>query len=107
MDSPDAGFYDTGAFYDLVPPRKNAMRPVGRWNHMVIRCDRNIIEVNLNGEDINRIDLDQFSEPYSRPDGTSHKFDYALKDRPRMGYIGLQDHGTDCWYKNIKLKPLP
>ena len=35
-----------------------------------------------------------------------HKFDVAYKNHPRSGYIGLQDHGSACWYKNIKLKPL-
>jgi hypothetical protein len=24
----------------------------------------------------------------------------------RSGHIGLQDHGSPCWYKNIKLLPL-
>jgi len=27
-------------------------------------------------------------------------------DHPQKGYIGLQDHGSNCWYKNIKLKEL-
>ena len=34
------------------------------------------------------------------------KFDVAYKDHPRTGYIGLQDHGSPCWFKNIKLRPL-
>jgi hypothetical protein len=52
------------------------------------------------------MNLDEFSKPYLRPDGTRHKFDIAYKDHPRKGYIGLQDHGAPCWYKNIKIKPL-
>jgi hypothetical protein len=106
LDSPTAGYHDTGAFYDLVKPAKNAMKPVGEWNHMVITCDRNNLAVELNGEKINRMDLDEWKEPNKRPDGSSHKFDIAYKDHPRKGYIGLQDHGAACWYKNIKLKPL-
>ena len=51
-------------------------------------------------------DLDQWTEKYKRPDGSDHKFDVAYKDHPRKGHIGLQDHGSDCWYKNIKLKVL-
>mgnify|MGYP000084129942 CR=1 FL=1 len=43
---------------------------------------------------------------HQRPDGSAHKFDIAYKDHPRKGYIGLQDHGQNCWYKNIKLKLL-
>jgi Domain of Unknown Function (DUF1080) len=107
LDSLTAGYYDTGAFYDLVKPVRNAMKPVGEWNHMVITCDRNILAVELNGEKVNRMDLDEWKEPNKRPDGSPHKFDIAYKDHPRKGYIGLQDHGAACWYKNIKLKPLP
>jgi hypothetical protein len=107
LDSPTAGYYDTGAFYDLVKPVRNAMKPVGEWNHMVITCDRNILAVELNGEKVNRMDLDEWKEPNKRPDGSPHKFDIAYKDHPRKGYIGLQDHGAACWYKNIKLTPLP
>jgi hypothetical protein len=103
LDSTTAGFHDTGAIYDLVKPTKNAMKPVGEWNHLVITCDKNLITVELNGEKVNRMDLDEWTEPNKRPDGTAHKFDIAYKDHPRKGYIGLQDHGQDCWFKNIKL----
>jgi hypothetical protein len=106
LDSKTAGYYDTGAIYDLVKPTKNAMKPVGEWNHIVITCDRNLIAVKLNGEKVSRMDLDRWTEPNKRPDGSGHKFDIAYKDHPRKGYIGLQDHGADCWFKNIKLKPL-
>jgi hypothetical protein len=106
LDSTTAGFHDTGALYDLVKPTKNAMKPVGQWNHMVITCDKNLITVELNGDKVNRMDLDEWTQPNKRPDGTPHKFDIAYKDHPRRGYIGLQDHGQDCWFKNIKLLPL-
>ena len=61
----------------------------------------------LNGEAVSQIDLDEFREPNKRPDGSPHKFDVAFKDHPRKGYIGLQDHGSDCWFRDIKLKRLP
>jgi alpha-3'-ketoglucosidase len=106
LDSKTADFHDTGAIYDLVKPTRNTMKPVGEWNHLVITCDRNLLTVELNGEKVNRMDLDEWTKPNKRPDGTDHKFDIAYKDHPRKGYIGLQDHGAACWYKNIKLKPL-
>jgi hypothetical protein len=106
LDSTTAGFHDTGALYDLVKPTRNTMKPVGEWNHMVITCNKNLISVELNGEKVNHMDLDEWTELNKRPDGTAHKFDIAYKDHPRKGYIGLQDHGKDCWFKNIKLLPL-
>lgn len=106
-DTTTAGFHDTGAIYDLVKPVKNAMKPVGEWNHIVITSDRNLMTVELNGQAVNRIDFDEWTEINERPDGTKHKFDVAYQQHPRKGYIGLQDHGGNCWYKNIKLLPLP
>ena len=105
-DTTTAGFHDTGAIYDLVKPTKNVMKPVGEWNHILVTSDRNRLEIELNGEKVNQIDLDEWPEPNKRPDATMHKFDVAYKSHPRRGYFGLQDHGSDCWYKNIKLLPL-
>ena len=105
-DTLDAGFVDTGAIYDLSKPTRNAMRPIGEWNHAGITCKDFVIEVVLNGEKVNSIDLAKFTQPNKRPDGSSHKFDVAYRDHPKLGYIGLQDHGSPCWFKNIKLKSL-
>ena len=106
-DTTDADFHDTGALYELVKPTRNAMKPVGEWNHIEMTSRGAVIEVVLNGERVTRADLDVFQEPNKRPDGTAHKFDIAYRDHPRTGYIGLQDHGSPCWFKNIKLRPLP
>jgi len=105
-DTTTAGFHDTGAIYDLVKPATNAMKPAGDWNHLHVTCDKNLIQVNLNGKRVSQMDLDQWTTANKRPDDTDHKFDVAYKDHPRQGYFGLQDHGGDVWYKNIKLKKL-
>ena len=105
-DTTTAGFHDTGAIYDLVKPTNNAMKPAGEWNHMVVTCDKALIAIELNGDNVSQMNLDEWPEPNKRADGTAHKFDVAFKTHPRQGYIGLQDHGANCWYKNIKLKPL-
>jgi len=101
------GKNDGGAIYDLVAPSKNAMKPAGEWNHIEITCDKNKIKVALNGESIAEMDLDQWGEAGKSLDGTKNKFTKALKDFPREGQLGFQDHGQPCWYKNIKLKKLP
>lgn len=105
-DTTGASYHDTGAIYDLVKPRRNAMKRVGEWNHIEITCLGPKISVDLNGERVTEADLDQFTRPNRRPDGSEHKFDVAYKDHPRRGYIGLQDHGSPCWFKNIRIQPL-
>jgi hypothetical protein len=105
-DTKTADFHDTGAIYDLVKPAKNAMKPAGEWNRIVVTSDRNRIAVELNGQTVTQMNTEKWTKPNVRPDGSPHKFDVAYKDHPVKGYIGLQDHGSPCWFKNIKIKPL-
>lgn len=105
-DTPGAGFTDTGALYDLSRPARNAMRPALEWNRIVISCIGSRIAVELNGEKVNDVDLAGFTEPGKRPDGTPHKFEKAFRDHPRKGYIGLQDHGSHCWFRDIRIRPV-
>ena len=105
-DTQTAGYVDTGALYDLSKPTKNAMKAVGEWTHIILECVGPKVLIAVNGQVVNKVDLDDFTQENLRPDGTRHKFDVVYKDHPRSGYIGLQDHGADCWYKNIKIKVL-
>lgn len=106
-DTGTAGMHDTGAIYDLVTPCRNAMKPAGAWNHAVITCDGPKVSIELNGERVTDMNLDEWEQVARRPDGSTHKFsEKAWKDHPRIGYIGLQDHGSPCWFKNIKILPL-
>lgn len=106
-DTQGHGLHDSGAFYDLVPPARNAQKPAGQWNHMTITAKGAKVEVALNGEKVSEIDLDQWGETGKRPDGSGHKFKgVTVKNLPRAGHFGFQDHGQDCWYKNVKIKVL-
>ena len=106
-DTTTAGLHDTGALYDLVAPSENRMKPAGEWNAARIVARGGLLDVSINGAVVTRIDLDEWTAPNRRPDGSKHKFDVVYRDHPRSGYLGLQDHGSDCWYRNIKLRPLP
>jgi Domain of Unknown Function (DUF1080) len=95
-----------GSIYDLVAPSKDATRGPGKWDAVEVRCQGSKIAVTVNGEKVSSIDCDQWSEPGKRLDGTSTKFTKAVRDFPRTGYLGLQDHGHNVWFKNIKLREL-
>jgi hypothetical protein len=105
-DTTTTDFHDTGALYDLVKPTANLMKPAGEWNTALVTSRGPKLEVAINGRTVSAIDFDQWPEVNRRPDGSMHKFDVAYKDHPRRGHVGLQDHGSDCWYRNIKLRPL-
>jgi len=95
-----------GAIYDCLSPSKSAVKGGGEWNHYVITCLDNKIYVELNGQQIIDMDLNQWKEAHKNPDGTPNKFTTAYKDMPRVGHIGLQYHGMPIWYKNLKIKSL-
>lgn len=106
-DTTGTGMHDSGAFYDLVAPTKNAQKPAGEWNHMTITAKGPKISIVLNEEKVSEIDLSKFTETGKRPDGSPHKFDKVkFADFNRPGFLGFQDHGQDCWYKNVKVKTL-
>jgi hypothetical protein len=106
-DTVGTGMHDPGAIYDLVSPKVNAQKPAGEWNHMTITAKGPKVTVVLNGKEVSQIDQSQFTEPGKRPDGSSHKFSKVkIKDLEQKGYFGFQDHGQDCWYKNVKLNTL-
>lgn len=99
--------HDFGAIYDLVAVSKDATKGSGEWNSLEIRCEGPNVSVKVNGEEVATLNCDELDQPGLRGDGTPHKFaGKAIKDFARSGYIGLQDHGHDVWYKNIKLKEL-
>jgi hypothetical protein len=106
LSNPEPDIHGFGALYDLVAPTKNASRGGGQWDTVEVRCEGPHIAVTLNDEKVASINCDEWTEPGKRPDGSSHKFRKAIKDFPREGYLGLQDHGYNVWYKNIKLKEL-
>ena len=92
-----------GAIYDLAGPATNVAKPVGQWNHLEITCQGPQISVVANGQSVAQLNCDDYPQPGLRPDGTKHKFGVAIKDLPRSGYLGFQDHGHKVWYKNVKL----
>lgn len=105
MTGNGTGKHDFGAIYDLVAPSKNDAKP-GEWTNIQIRCQGPHISVTVNGEKVSSANVDKFTEPGQSPDGTKNKFKQAVKDFPRKGYLGFQDHGHKVWYKNIKIKEL-
>lgn len=106
-DTKGTGLHDTGALYDLVPTKVNAQKPAGEWNHMKVTARGSKVSVSVNGQEVAAIDHDQFPDPGKRPDGSSHKFNgVAIKNLNQKGHLGFQDHGQDCWFKNVKLEIL-
>jgi 3-keto-disaccharide hydrolase len=106
-DTTGTGLHDPGAFYDLVAPKENAQKAAGEWNHMTITAEGPKLTVVLNSKEVSTINLDEWTDAGKRPDGSSHKFSrVAIAKLPRKGYLGFQDHGSNCWFKNVRIKEM-
>ena len=102
-------YHNFGAVYDLAKSKKAKLNPTGEWNSVVITCRGPEVSVEVNGEQVSKLNCDDFTEVGKRPDGSSHKFNkrgIAVKDFARKGYLGFQDHGHKVWFKNVKLREL-
>ncbi|MGD0093297.1 MAG: DUF1080 domain-containing protein [Planctomycetota bacterium] len=96
-----------GALYDLVHPSEDANKPVGEWNHYRITVKDSNVTVEMNGKEIVKADLNQWTTPHVNPGGGHNKFPYAAGTLPREGFLSLQNYGgTPVWFKNVRLKTL-
>jgi hypothetical protein len=80
-----------GALYKIAPPSKEMLKPTGQWNHMRVTAVGDHITVDLNGKKI--VDANGKSNPE------------ILKRSPR-GPVGLQNHGTQLEFRNIRFADL-
>jgi len=77
----------TGGLYRAVAPTKQVYKPTD-WNKYRITLKGPKVEVDLNGEKILNLSLDEQTKTVKRHDGTDAP---PLKDRPRKGHIGFQN----------------
>ncbi len=98
--------HSAGSLYDARAADKTNMKPAGEWNSFKLICKGPLITIHINGEKVNEANLDQWTEANKNPDGSKNKFPTPLKDLPRTGHIGFQDHGQPVWYRNVTIKPL-
>jgi len=112
----DAGFQKThgtldarklnGSFYEGKAPEADPAKPVGEWNTFTLKCEGTRMTCAINGVQVFDVDVNDWPEAGKNPDGTPNKFKVAIKDKPRSGRIGLQNHGQVVWFKDIRVKPL-
>ncbi len=95
-----------GSLYDMIPALPQNAKPAGEWNNIVIRVENGKVTHTQNGVKVVEYTL-WTPEWYDLVSKSKFKDWPGFKDGPaKEGYIGLQDHGYDCWYKNIKIREL-
>lgn len=92
-----------GAFYDAKAPSATPGRPVGQWNDLRLVCEGPSIRVMINGVTVIDANVNDWDTAGENPDGSANKFKTALKDLPRTGRIGIQNHGQVVWIRDVKI----
>ena len=75
----------SGALYNQIAPSKSVVKPVGQFNHSVLIVRGRHCEHWLNGENV---------------------VEYETESGPLVGPIFFQNHGTEAWFRNIRIRRL-
>jgi Domain of Unknown Function (DUF1080) len=85
-----------GSLYGLAAAKSGALKKAGEWQKYLIVCDGKHVKVTLNGQGIVDANLADFESD------ETHK-----GARRAEGFVGLQNHGTQVDFRNIRIRNLP
>ena len=94
----------TGDNYDLHASGETTLHGPGEWNEGRIRVRNDLVEHWLNGT--KTVEYELGSPEWEALVAASKFAPYPRYGRAASGPIGLQDHGRNVWYRNIKIRPL-
>ncbi len=104
----------SSSLYDMIPAKPQNAKPFGEWNKTKIMVYKGTVVHGQNGENVVEYHLwtPQWTEMLQASKFSQEKWPLAFEllnncgGPNREGYIGLQDHGDDVWFKNIRVKIL-
>ena len=96
----------TGADYAMYSPNveNKIVKPAGEWNTSKIVFTPERAEHWLNGKMI--VSFVPWSDDWQKRKNEGKWKDFPDYGKFKTGYIGLQDHDSPIWFKNIKIKKL-
>lgn len=94
----------TAENYDLQAADNDYTNPVGEWNQARIVVNKGHVEHWLNGH--KTIEYDINSPAWTELVKGSKFSEYPEYGQAKRGHIGIQDHGHEVRFRNIKIKEL-
>lgn len=103
---PDAKItkHRAGDLYDLITSAPETVKPALEWNLAEIKSQNDTLEFYLNGVKV--VSTTMWDEGWKKMIAGSKFKDMKDFGTYKKGRIGLQDHGNNVWFKNIKIRRL-
>jgi hypothetical protein len=101
--------HQAGALYDMFAPLKDATKPVGEFNHGRIVVKGDHVEHWLNGVKVvdGNLNAPEVAKGTGARWGTDSAVYELLVKHPKLDcQISLQNHASEAWFKNIKIRRL-
>jgi hypothetical protein len=101
--------HQAGALYDMIAPAKDATLPIGEFNHSRLIVKGDHVEHWLNGVKVVDGTLNDpgvAAGTGKRWGADSPVYELLVKHPKKDCQISLQNHSSDAWFKNIKIRKL-
>ncbi|MEN6454602.1 MAG: DUF1080 domain-containing protein [Prolixibacteraceae bacterium] len=95
-----------GSLYDMLPADPKTVKPAGEWNTIVIKVKDGKVTHTQNGVEVVSYTLWTPEWDALIQKSKFKSFPGFTEGISKEGFIGLQDHGYQVWFRNIKIREL-